>query len=223
LQKFTKVQKNTKRPIFPGEPLQKILNGIFFPTCNFFVASRYRETPHLQPTIADQGRPEPTRADQRTKMADDRRCLVVTQASNVGAMVRTLMWCGERAPQVTVSPSARRRGDKGCLWLAVVPHSLGFVPRALHGAHAQEAPALRPSLAPTLAPTAIPSSRKGHWGHPYHASLPMMPLLSFPQFCSFVTSEESLFPIVQSKLSRQIKPSTTAASEGSSEGVRLSL
>ena len=30
----------------------------------------------LLPTRADQGRPEPTRADQKGKIQDDRRCLV---------------------------------------------------------------------------------------------------------------------------------------------------
>ncbi len=57
--------------------LAKFFKWAFFFQRNFFVASRYRETPHLQPTIADQGRPEPTRADQKTKMAHDRRCLIV--------------------------------------------------------------------------------------------------------------------------------------------------
>ncbi len=73
--------KNAKRHIFPREPLQFFSNWLLFRLvifCCFPVPGDPPPVADYLPTRADQGRPEPTRADQKTKMADDRRCLHIT-------------------------------------------------------------------------------------------------------------------------------------------------
>ncbi len=82
LQKFKK--KMPKNPFFQGNPCKKISNWLS-PRRNFSMLLPGTGKPptcsRLLPTRADQSRPGPTRADQKTKMADDCRCLVPSSYS----------------------------------------------------------------------------------------------------------------------------------------------